>query len=74
MPIEQETDGLALRHRALLKASGLIDRYLQWRRPQCPCCGTDMDRMIPAGYVCFNRRCKAYRYDAAHARMLSGGE
>ena len=71
MKSDQQSGGLALRHRALLKVTSVVDRYLQWRRPECPCCGTDMDRMIPQGYVCFNRRCEAYKCDAAHAKMLS---
>jgi hypothetical protein len=62
---------LPLRYRAVYTLSRVIDRYLQWRKTTCPICDEKMSKIIPAGYMCMNPSCKAYKKDLATARLMS---
>lgn len=65
---------MKLRYRILLRLAGAIEWYIEWRTKRCPCCETEMDRLVPTGPVCLNPRCDAYCHNLAAARMKASGE
>ena len=65
---------MTLRYRILLKVAYLLEWYLERLEERCPCCETEMGRLVPFGPVCLNPQCEAYCHNLAAARMVASGE